>query len=205
MIAKAGMTGIEYLNERNKAQQTEANFQANRQRAIQARDVKIQSINRRMIQEHEAASQTKLDMQIAALENAERRAVVAGEAGLGGGSTVDNFIADPEIKRLRAETQLNSNLKDMRLQAELDKMGVSAETENRVNSLPRGQEPNFLSYAAKAGAQVYGAHQAEQALLPENIAKQQLEVQQAMIAAESFVGAMPAPKTTWQSITSFFD
>ena len=202
MAAQVGKVGLEYLAAQKEASRKEAEYKANRQRAAQAQDLKIQVLNTRMLQEAESASQTKLDMQIATLENAEKRAVVAGESGLGGGSTVDNFIADPETKRLRAETSINQTLKSMEHQLELDKMGVTAETENRINSLPRGQKPNFLMYAAKAGASAYATYSSEQALLPENVAKQELAIQQAKIEAEKFVGPMPQPVSTWTSITN---
>lgn len=202
MAAQVGKVGLEYLSAQKEAAEREAEYRANRQRAAQAQNLKIQVLNTRMLQEAESATQTKLDMQIAALENAETRAVTSGEAGLGGGSTVDNFIADPQTKRLRAETSINQTLKNMEHQLELDKMGVTAETENRINSLPRGQKPNFLMYAAQAGAAAYSTYSSEQALLPENVAKQELAIQQAKIEAEKFVGAMPAPTSTWTSITN---
>ena len=202
MAAQVGKVGLEYLGAQQKAAADEANYRANRQRAAIAQDLKIQQINRRVIQESEAATQAKLDMQIAALENAERRAVVAAEAGLAGGSTVDNFINDPTIKRLRADTQINENIRNLQQQAELDKIGVTAETASRINSMPRGQEPSFLQYAVKAGATAYSVYEQEQALLPENVAKRQLAIEEAKVnAGEEFVEPLPS---FFDSFTSFF-
>lgn len=194
--AQAAKTGLEFLQARQKAAQQERDFQINRQRAVQARDLKIQSINSNVIANLESEAQASLDREIAALEVSERRAVVAAEAGFKGGSTVNNFINSPIIKKLRADTQANANVKQMLRNAELQKIGVSAETENRINSFQRGQEPNFLTYAAKAGAQLYAGYEANQALKPENVAARELAIQQ---AKEDYIsGAVPLPQpSSW--------
>lgn len=138
------------------AVQTEKKYQKNRVNAVAARDLKIQSLNARMIQEGEAAASQKQQLGIAALKKAERAKVAAGEAGVAGRG-VDTLVNEFENARLRGVTTVNEQTKALRNQIEMEKMGISAEAVNRINSLPRGQQPNFLSYALKAGAQMYAA------------------------------------------------
>jgi hypothetical protein len=138
------------------AVQAERKYLSNRVNAAAARDLKIQSLNARMIQEGEAAASQKQQLGITALKKAERAKVAAGEAGIAGRG-VDTLVNEFETARLRGVSTVNAQTKALRNQIEMEKMGISAEALNRINSLPRGQQPNFLAYAVKAGAQMYGA------------------------------------------------
>ena len=139
------------------AKQDEAKYQQNRINAAQSRDLKIQSLNTRMLQEGEAAASQKEQLGIAALKKQERAKVAAGEAGISG-QGVDALVDQFETARLRGVTTVNAQTKALRNQIEMEKMGITAETMNRINSLPRGQQPNFLAYAVKAGAQMYATN-----------------------------------------------
>jgi hypothetical protein len=136
------------------AKQDEAKYQQNRINAAQSRDLQIQSLNARMLQEGEAAASQKEQLGIAALKKQERAKVAAGEAGIAG-QGVDKLVDQFENARLQGVSTVNAQTKALRNQIEMEKMGISAETMNRINSLPRGQQPNFLAYAVKAGAQMY--------------------------------------------------
>ena len=139
------------------AKQDEAKYQQNRINAAQSRDLKIQSLNTRMLQEGEAAASQKEQLGIAALKKQERAKVAAGEAGIAG-QGVDKLVDQFENARLQGVTTVNAQTKALRNQIEMEKMGITAETMNRINSLPRGQQPNFLAYAVKAGAQMYATN-----------------------------------------------
>jgi len=134
------------------ARRTEARFLENRVAASTARDLKIQSINRRLIQESEVAAEQKKDITVAALKKQERAVVAAGEAGLSG-SSVDAVTSQYETQKLRDFTTINANIANYERQIELEKMGASAEAEARINSLPRGIMPNIFAHALKTGAQ----------------------------------------------------
>lgn len=171
-----GSTAIEFLGASSKAKQDEARYQQNRINAASARDLKIQSLNSRMIQEGEAAAAQKQQLSLEALRRQERAAVAAGESGVSG-SSVDRTVAEFETARLRGVTTVNAQTEALRNQIELEKIGASAEAVNRINSLPRGQAPNFLAYAVKAGAQAYAGMKQAEALDPKNIAKQMVDIQ----------------------------
>jgi hypothetical protein len=171
-----GSTAIEFLGASSKAKQDEARYLQNRVNAAAARDLKIQSLNTRMIQEGEAASAQKQELSLEALRRQERAAVAAGESGVSG-SSVDRTVSEFETARLRGVTTVNAQTEALRNQIELEKIGASAEAVNRINSLPRGQAPNFLAYAVKAGAQAYAGMKQAEAMDPKNIAKQMVDVQ----------------------------
>ena len=143
-----------FIGDNAEAQRTEARFQENRLRAATARDLKIQSINKRLIQESEVAAEQKQQINIAALKKEERAKVAAGEAGITG-SSVDAVTSQYETQKLRDYTTINTNLENLERQIELEKLGASAEAEARINSLPQGIMPNILVAALGTAAQAY--------------------------------------------------
>lgn len=166
----------EYAAADTKAREDERRYQQNRINAAASRDLKIASLNQRMIQEGEAAAAQKQQLSIAALQKQERAVVAAGEAGFKGGSSIDNAIDQFETARLRGVTNINAQTEGLRNQIELEKLGASAEAINRINSLPRGQQPNFLSYAVKAAGQVYGIQEQKAFMEPEAVAKRMVDI-----------------------------
>ena len=154
MMLIGGSALAEYGTAKAQAEQDEARYLQNCINAAASRDLKIQSLNARMIQEGEVAAAQKEQLAIATLKKEARAAVAAGEAGVSG-QGVDALVDQFETARLRGVTTVNAQTKALRNQIEMEKMGISAEALNRINSMPRGQEPNFLSYALKAGAQMY--------------------------------------------------
>ena len=156
-ILSAASKGIEFMEASRQADEQQARYDQNRIAASQARDLKIQSLNQRAIQESEAAAEGKFKQSIEALEKRERGVVAAGEAGVTGGS-VDILLADYTAQKLRGETTINRNLENIERQIELEKMGASAEAESRINSMPQGTQPSFLAAAISAGASGYAAY-----------------------------------------------
>ena len=195
-----GSTAIEFLGAQKQAKADEARYQQNRINAGQARDLKINSLNTRMLQEGEAASAQKEQLAIASLKKEATASVAAGESGVSG-SSVDRTLAEFETMRLRGNTTINSNTEMLRNQIELEKIGASAEAQQRVDSMSRGQEPNFLAYAVQAGAQAYAGHLSAQAADPKNIAKQITDINaevSALSATQSF-----GPRLVQPSISSY--
>ena len=156
-IVSAASKGIEFLEASRQADEVQARYDQNRIAAAQARDLKIQSLNQRAIQESEAAGEAKQKQAIEALEKRERAVVAAGEAGVTGGS-VDMLLADYTAQKLRGVTTINRNLENIERQIELEKMGASAEAESRINSMVQGTQPSFLAAAISAGANGYATY-----------------------------------------------
>jgi hypothetical protein len=172
-----GGTVVDFLGASQKAKEDEARYQQNRINAAAARDLKISSLNTRMLQEQEAAAAQKEQLAIASLVKAETAKVAAGEAGFKGGSSIDNAIDQFETARLRTTTSINQQTKALRNQIQLEKMGASAEAQARIDSMPRGQEPSMFAAVATAGMQAYGGMKAAEANTVEAVAKRQLDVQ----------------------------
>jgi outer membrane PBP1 activator LpoA protein len=156
-IVSAASKGIEFLEASRQADEQQARYDQNRIAAAQARDLKIQSLNQRAIQESEAAGEAKQKQAIEALEKRERAVVAAGEAGVTVGS-VDILLADYTAQKLRGVTTINRNLENIERQIQLEKMGASAEAESRINSMAQGTQPSFLAAAINAGASGYAAY-----------------------------------------------
>lgn len=156
-IVSAASKGVEFLEASRDADEQQARYDRNRISAAQARDLKIQTLNARAIQESEAAGEAKEKQAIEALEKRERAVVAAGEAGVAGGS-VDMLLADYTAQKLRGVTTINRNLENIERQIELEKMGASAEAESRINSMPQGTQPSFLAAAISAGASGYATY-----------------------------------------------
>ncbi len=198
-----GGTITDFLSASAKAKQDEAKYQQNRINAAQARDLKISSLNTRMIQEQEAAATQKEQLAIASLVKAETAKVAAGEAGFKGGSSIDNAIEQFETARLRTTTTINQQTKALRNQIQLEKMGASAEAQQRIDSMPRGQEPSMFAAVATAGMQAYGGMKTAEANTVEAVAARQLAVQDEVNVLLSKRASVAVDTTSYG--TSFID
>lgn len=143
-----------FIQANNEARDAEARYQQNRQRAIQARDLKIQSLNTRLFQESEVAAQQKFDLALAELRKKEKAVAAQAETGLTG-TTMDALLDEYDRAKLRSTDIINTNVENLEKQIRLEALGADAEAESRVNSLPRGQRPSLLMHAINTGASAY--------------------------------------------------
>ena len=146
-----GQSALGFLEQRKAAREQQARYEANRIAAVAARDLKIQSLNQRAIQESEAVAEDKMALAIKALETKERQKVAAGEAGVAGKS-VKQQIDLTEARELRGMSKYNANIESLLTQVELEKAGLNAEALNRINSLQQGQPPSLMGAVVGAAA-----------------------------------------------------
>ena len=146
-----GQSALGFLEQRRAAREQQARYEANRIAAVAARDLKIQALNNRAIQESEAVAEDKMALAIKALETKERQKVAAGEAGVGAGRTAKQITDLTEARKLRGISKYDSTIDNLLTQVELEKAGLNAEAMNRINSLQQGQPPSLI------GAVVSGA------------------------------------------------
>ena len=146
-----GQSALGFLEKRRAAREQQARYEANRIAAVAARDLKIQALNNRAIQESEAVAEDKMALAIKALETKERQKVAAGEAGVGAGRTAKQITDLTEARKLRGISKYDSTIDNLLTQVELEKAGLNAEAMNRINSLQQGQPPSLI------GAVVSGA------------------------------------------------
>ena len=146
-----GQTALGFLEKGKQAREQQARYEANRIAAVAARDLKIQSLNQRAIQESEAVAEDKMALAIKALETKERQKVAAGEAGVAGKS-VKQQIDLTEARELRGMSKYNANIESLLTQVELEKAGLNAEALNRINSLQQGQPPSLMGAIVEGAA-----------------------------------------------------
>jgi hypothetical protein len=149
-----GKSVVGFMEAKRAADEQNALHQRNWQASAQARDIQIQGLNRRAIQEAEAAAGQQFELQIAALQEAESRKV--NESGFVG-QTEALKIADVEARKLRASDVIDYNVNATLEQIEDQKLGVNAQMLNRINSVPQGQQPSLIGHTIGAVASAYAA------------------------------------------------
>ena len=149
-----GKSVVGFMEAKREHQRLEAAHARNWQASAQARDIQIQGLNRRAIQEAEAAAGQQFELQIAALQESESRKV--NESGLVG-QTEELKLADVEARRLRAVDVIDANIDATLTQIEDQKLGVNAQMLNRINSVPSGQKPSLIAHTIGGAASAYAA------------------------------------------------
>jgi hypothetical protein len=147
-----GQSALGFLEKQRQAREQQARYEANRIAAVAARDLKIQALNKRAIQESEAVAEDKMALAIKALETKERQKVAAGEAGVGAGRTAKQITDLTEARKLRGISKYDSTIDNLLTQVELEKAGLNAEAMNRINSLQQGQPPSLIGAVVGAAA-----------------------------------------------------
>ena len=147
-----GQSALCFLEKQRQAREQQARYEANRIAAVAARDLKIQALNKRAIQESEAVAEDKMALAIKALETKERQKVAAGEAGVGAGRTAKQITDLTEARKLRGISKYDSTIDNLLTQVELEKAGLNAEAMNRINSLQQGQPPSLIGAVVGAAA-----------------------------------------------------
>lgn len=147
-----GQSALGFLEQKRAAREQQARYEANRIAAATARDLKIQALNQRAIQESEAVAEDKMALAIKALETRERQKVAAGEAGVGAGRTAKQITDLTEARKLRGISKYDATIDRLLTQVELEKAGINAEALNRINSLQQGQPPSLMGAVVGAAA-----------------------------------------------------
>jgi len=146
-----GQSVLGFLEKGKQARLQQARYEQNRIAAVAARDLKIQALNNRAIQEAEVVAEDKMAVAIKALETKERQKVAAGEAGVAGKS-VKQQIDLTEARKLRGISKYDANIDRLLTQVELEKAGVNAEALNRINAIQQGQPPSLMGAVVGAAA-----------------------------------------------------
>jgi len=134
-----------YYAQKNQALQQQEQNRINTTQAIRAAEMQNRGINLRLEQEADAAVDERMATVIEAQKLKARTLASAGEAGVSG-LGIDHLVRDIG----RTETQnlgtTNTNLANLYMQGQSDKLQVKAQTESRINNLPK---PQFPSPAAR--------------------------------------------------------
>lgn len=115
----------------------------------------VSQINRRVIEEQDAAGSKLTENAIGAAKARSRARVSAGESGVSGLS-VDALMADFSRQEQKYRYGVQSNLKRTTDQAQMEKKGAATRGQSRVNSAFSStrpiSKPSFLQPALQIGA-----------------------------------------------------
>jgi len=142
---KAQAAQAEYNAKSDAAIQQQQQNDINTTNAIRAAEMQARGLNLKLEQEADAAVDERLESVIEAQKLKSRVLASAGEAGVSG-LGIDHLVRDIGTTESRNLTSINTNLASVYAQGTADKLAIKAQTESRINNLPR---PQFPSSAAR--------------------------------------------------------
>lgn len=148
----SGVLGVAGAAQAHKAQ--EAQFEANRQNAIQAQTDELRQINLQEAQENTKAAEEKIANDLAVRQQVAR--AKAAEADSGAILNNNAVIQDMERQGLVANTSINRNLEGITANLAEQRLGSKTRTQSRINSVSR---PSKTATGIKIGQSVLGAAQ----------------------------------------------
>lgn len=125
----------------------EAYFFQNRANAIAARDLKVRQENIRLSQEQDNLAEKNINQKIEAMNTRARQIVSAGEAGVSGG-VLESLLMETDATALRNRDANRTETKGLVAQSTVNRQGMDAEAQNRINSVKRGEPVNPLGIIA---------------------------------------------------------
>jgi hypothetical protein len=151
LAISAGQGFMQYQAASAQAEQQNAMYEQNRLNALQSfRDQQV-ATSVRQIQEQETASAERFDTAQQARAARATALTAAGESGVTGFS-VDHLMRDMYAREQRSNDRVDQNLDWTMAQLDLERKQQSARTLDRINSVPRGQKPNFADAALRIAA-----------------------------------------------------
>lgn len=157
-VAQSGMS---FMQASAAADAQDQVYAENVKNSRQAANNQYEALNTRMEQERIAASQKK---QEAAIEGARLRGTArasANEAGVTGLS-VDALLSDFYSSEARYGQSVDANVAAQRLYLQGEKKAVQSQSQNQINSVPRGSHPSPFALALNIGAAGLGAYNSYQ-------------------------------------------
>ena len=140
----AAQSVVQYRAQAQAAAQQEAMHRENKLNAFRAFENKSAQTNTRIAQEQTAAAEERMETALAARRARAANANAASSLNVYG-NTIDDLMKDITGAEDRAIGRIDRNLDWTVSQLEATKRGQSYETVDRINSVPRGQKPNFLT------------------------------------------------------------
>lgn len=145
MLASIGQAVVGFAAASQQAADQNAYYEQNRKNAIAARNDKDASLNNKVLQEREAASQELFEKQVTAMKARATAAVSAGESGVTGLS-VDNLEQDLLAQQGRQMQAIQTNWEIKQQHAADEKEANYHQTIGRINSVRQARSPSPLGY-----------------------------------------------------------
>jgi hypothetical protein len=144
LVVGIGSSFMQFQAQQQAFEQQEALYAANQRNALMAFEEKNKSTNMRIAQEMQAASEQRFDASLEAKAARSTNMAAADSMGIYGNS-VDALLMDIMSAEDRTIGRINTNQDWNVGQLETVKRGQSFEAVDRINSVQRGQKPNFLA------------------------------------------------------------
>lgn len=147
----AASTAAQYVGQMQAAEAQNATYEQNRIAATKAQELSWQQIDTRTIQEREAAATEKANTAREVRAAQATAKVAAGEAGVGGLS-VDMLLGDIAGRYGRYASGVDTQTDWSVAQLQMEKRGVAAQAQDRINSVERGRKPSLFDAGLRIGA-----------------------------------------------------
>jgi hypothetical protein len=170
LIATVAQGAVSYLGKKSLADAQEAQYQANAKAAGDASVVKAQEMNETYQRNMEVLSGQDMDNQLASIRNQASLEAAASEGGVGGKS-IKSLILQEQAFGLHQATAIKQQADALKFNTILESKGITAETQNRINSVQRGTAPSLFTELGMAGL----GYATSSLLKPEEAGKVKLE------------------------------
>jgi hypothetical protein len=143
---------MQHKAQNDMAKQQTAQNNINSQNAISSMNLQNAGINMRLEQEADRAVDDRLENVLEAARLRSKMVASAGDGGVAGQST-DFALRDVGRTASRNKSSINRNLDAKFAQGFHDKLGIKAQTESRLSSMPIPQKASWMA----TGLQIAGA------------------------------------------------
>lgn len=143
---------MQHKAQNDMAKQQTAQNNINSQNAIRSMDFQNAGINMRLEQEADRAVDDRLENVLEAARMRSKMVASAGDGGVSGQST-DFALRDVGRTASRNRSSINRNLDAKFAQGFHDKLGIKAQTESRLSSMPIPQKASWMA----TGLQIAGS------------------------------------------------
>lgn len=155
-VVGIAQAAVGFAQAQQQAAAQEAQHQQNRLDAIAAANDRYAALNRKTLQEQEAASQQLMEKRIEATKAEATAYVASGEAGVTGLS-VDALMQDFRAQQARREASIYTNFEYQRMANEDEADATYHQTVGRINSVPRPAKVSAAPYIVQGLGAVAGA------------------------------------------------
>lgn len=149
--------GISYLSAKEQSDQQYQNYKNNAVTAYSAANTQYAANNDKIIQEEAKAIQDKLQNKIQTI-----KAVGTAKASTQNqGSSTNSVIQDLKRQGAQADGTTNINLKNAKTEALSTRQSIQQQTQNRINAVDKGQDPNIIAHALTGLGAVYASSESK--------------------------------------------
>lgn len=145
--------GLSFMAEKEASEQQYQNYKNNAVTANQAATEQYVANNNKVIQEEAKAVQERLQNKI----NTAKAIGTAKASTQNQGISTNMVITDLERQGARADSVTDTNVKNAKAEAQATRLSIQQQTQNRINSVDTGTDPDLFAHAIAGIGTVYAA------------------------------------------------